>query len=110
MTNRTLKDKAAKLQGINAEMARMQEQADKLKADITTELETRAVDELKAGSVLIRWKEVTNPDLTERLSGRRTAACMSSMRGLAPPRGLPLYRHRKRPHTPASQHRYKAAI
>lgn len=60
MTDRTLRGKAAKLQSLNAEMARMQEQADQLKADITTELEARAVDELKAGSVLLRWKEVSS--------------------------------------------------
>lgn len=60
MTDRTLKEKAAKLQALTAEIAKLEEQAEKLKADIQSEMERRAVDELKAGSALIRWKEVTS--------------------------------------------------
>lgn len=58
MTDRTLKDKAAKLADINRQVAALQEQADQLKASITAEMEARAVEELKAGSNVIRWKEV----------------------------------------------------
>lgn len=60
MTDRTMKEKATKLQELNRELARLQEQADKLKADIQAEMEARAVDELKAGNVLVRWQVVNS--------------------------------------------------
>lgn len=60
MTDRTLREKARKLADINSEIAQLQEQADQLKACITAEMEQRAVDELKAGSVLVRWKVITS--------------------------------------------------
>lgn len=59
MTDRTLREKARKLADLNGQIATLQAQADKLKADIQTEMDNRAVDELKAGSMLVWWKEVT---------------------------------------------------
>jgi predicted phage-related endonuclease len=67
MTDRTMKEKAAKLQEVNAEIARLQEQADKLKGDITAEMERRAVDELQAGNSVIRWREVTSTRFDSKL-------------------------------------------
>jgi predicted phage-related endonuclease len=63
MTDRTMREKAHKLADINSQIAALQAEADKLKGDITAEMEQRTVDELKAGSVLIRWKEVTSTRL-----------------------------------------------
>lgn len=60
MTDRTMREKAAKLADINSQIATLQAQADKLKGDIQAEMDRRAVDELKAGAVLVRWKEVPN--------------------------------------------------
>ena len=59
MTDRTLKRKVDRLWEVNAELARLQEQADKLKTEIQGEMEQRAVDKLEAGNALVRWKEVT---------------------------------------------------
>lgn len=63
MTDRTMREKAAKLAALNSEIAALQAEADKLKAAITAELEARAIDELRAGSNIIRWKEVTSTRL-----------------------------------------------
>ncbi len=60
MTDRTMREKAAKLAAINAQVAALQAQADVLKASITAEMEARAVNELKAGSVLVRWQPITS--------------------------------------------------
>lgn len=75
MTDRTLRTKAAKLAEVNTEITRLQVIADALKADITAELDRRAVDELKAGSVLIRWKEVS----TTRLDTKALKEAHSSL-------------------------------
>lgn len=66
MTDRTLKSKVDKLQKVNAEIARLQDQADKLKADIQTEMQARAVDEVRAGDSVVRWK----PIVTSRFDGK----------------------------------------
>jgi predicted phage-related endonuclease len=63
MTERTLKEKAAKLVGINGQIADLQARADALRAAIIAEMEARTVDELKAGNSLIRYKEVTSTRL-----------------------------------------------
>ena len=63
MTDKTLRTKAAKLAEVNTEITRLQVIAEALKGDITDEMLARAVDELKAGSVLIRWKEVSSTRL-----------------------------------------------
>jgi len=60
MTDRTLREKAAKLANINAQIDALEKQGAKLKADITAEMESRSVDELKAGNFLARWKLITS--------------------------------------------------
>ena len=60
MTDRTLKAKADKLAEVNTMMDELEIVADKLKAAITAEMENRNVDELTAGSNLLRWKQITS--------------------------------------------------
>jgi len=60
MTDRTLKTKADRLAEIKAQMDELAKVADKLKADITEEMSSREVDELKAGNNIIRWKLITS--------------------------------------------------
>ena len=60
MTDRTLKEKASKLSDLNAQVSALQEQAERLRADITKEMESREVEELKAGNNLLRWKIITS--------------------------------------------------
>ena len=60
MTDRTLRTKAKALADINAQIAELEKQQAKLKADITAEMEAREVDEIKAGNFLARWKSITS--------------------------------------------------
>jgi len=60
MTDRILKSKANKLSEINAQLNELVKIADKLKADITDEMEKRSVDELTIGDNIIRWKLITS--------------------------------------------------
>ena len=60
MTDRTLREKAKTLAEVNAQIAELEKQQAKLKADITAEMESREVDELRAGNFLARWKLVTS--------------------------------------------------
>lgn len=60
MTDRTLREKAAKLAEVNAQINELEKQAAKLKADITAEMEAREVEETKAGNWLLRWKQITS--------------------------------------------------
>ncbi len=75
MTDRTMREKAEKLAAINAQVAALQAQADTLKASITAEMESRAVDVLKAGSVLVRWQSVT----TARFDSKRFKEAHSAL-------------------------------
>jgi len=67
MTDRTLREKAVKLADINAQIDALEKQAEKLKADITAEMDARDVDELKAGNLLARWKLITSMRFDSKL-------------------------------------------
>ena len=60
MTDRILREKAKALAEVNAQIAELEKQQTKLKADITSEMESREVDEIKAGNFLARWKPITS--------------------------------------------------
>ena len=60
MTDRTLKTKVNILVEINAQIAELEKIANKLKDDITIEMDARVTDELQAGDNIIRWKLITS--------------------------------------------------
>lgn len=60
MTDRTLRAKVSKLQELQAEIDIMTAQADSLKDQIKAEMTARAVDELEAGSAVVRWKPIVS--------------------------------------------------
>ena len=60
MTDRTLKTKVNRLVEINAQIAELEKTANKLKDDITVEMDARVTDELQAGDNIIRWKLITS--------------------------------------------------
>jgi len=67
MTERTLKTKAKNLSEINAQIAELEKQATKLKADITAEMDARAVEEMQMGNFLARWKMITSSRFDSKL-------------------------------------------
>lgn len=105
MTDRTLKAKVNRLQELQAEIDALTAQADSLKDQIKAEMTTRAVDELKAGNTVVRWKPVVSNrfDSNPKPLKRHTAACTASLPHRLKPAGSRLFRRKKRPYTPAIQ-------
>lgn len=66
ISNRELSEKAATLQALQTEAAALNEQIDNLKAEITTELTRREIEEIKVDGFLLRWTKY----ITNRFDGR----------------------------------------
>jgi predicted phage-related endonuclease len=58
MTARTLNSKVSKLQELQAEIDALNIEAEGIRDAIKAEMAARAVDELKAGNAVVRWKVI----------------------------------------------------
>ena len=72
MGERALQNRIIKLQEIEAQKELLEKEAEKIRQEIKMELETKQVEELAAGSFMIRWKTV----LSSRLDGKALKAAM----------------------------------
>ena len=58
MTDRQLNNRITKLQSIEAQMQELEAQAEAIRAELNTDLESKGEDEHNTGSFVIRWKEI----------------------------------------------------
>ena len=55
MTDRQMNNRIAKLQGIEAQMKELEDQAEAIRAELKADLESKGEDEHNTGSFVIRW-------------------------------------------------------
>lgn len=72
MGERALQNRIIKLQEIEAQKELLEKEAEKIRQEIKMELETKQVEELAAGTFMIRWKTV----LSSRLDGKALKAAL----------------------------------
>lgn len=60
MTDRMLQNRITKLKELEAQQKALEEQAEKIKAEIKAEMESRQAEELQAGTYIIRWKAIVS--------------------------------------------------
>lgn len=72
MTNKQLDNRVKKLQGIEAQMKELEEQAEAIRAEIKADLEKKGEDEHNTGSFIIRWKEI----ISRRLDSKALKAAL----------------------------------
>lgn len=72
MTNKQLDNRVKKLQGIEAQMKELEEQAEAIRAEIKADLESKGEDEHDTGSFIIRWKEI----ISRRLDSKALKAAL----------------------------------
>lgn len=58
MGSRALENRIKKLKAIEAQMKELEQQSEALKEEIKAHMKARGQEELKAGSFVIRWKEI----------------------------------------------------
>lgn len=66
MGERALQNRIMKLKEIEAQQKTLEAQAEKIREEIKKDMETKQVEEMKAGSFIIRWKEI----ISNRLDGK----------------------------------------
>ena len=72
MTDRQMNNRIAKLQGIEAQMKELEDQAEAIRAELKADLESKGEDEHNTGSFVIRWKEI----ISRRLDGKALKAAL----------------------------------
>ena len=72
MGERALQNRVMKLKEIEAQQKALEEQAEKIRQEIKVDMETKQVEEMKAGSFVIRWKTI----LSSRLDGKALKAAL----------------------------------
>ena len=72
MGERALQNRVMKLREIEVQQKALEEQAEKIRQEIKADMETKQVEEMKAGSFVIRWKTI----LSSRLDGKALKAAL----------------------------------
>lgn len=72
MGERALQNRIMKLREIEAQQKALEEQAEKIRQEIKADMEAKQVEEMKAGSFIIRWKTI----LSSRLDGKALKAAL----------------------------------
>lgn len=72
MGERALQNRIMKLKEIEAQQKTLEAQAEKIREEIKKDMETKQVEEMKAGSFIIRWKEI----ISNRLDGKALKAAL----------------------------------
>ena len=72
MTDGQMNNRIAKLQGIEAQMKELEDQAEAIRAELKADLESKGEDEHNTGSFVIRWKEI----ISRRLDGKALKAAL----------------------------------
>ena len=66
MTERQIENRVKKLQELEAQQKMLEKEAEAIKDELKTELETQAIDELKTKFFIIRWKMVISTKLDSK--------------------------------------------
>ena len=72
MTERMIESRIKKLSALEERITQLQEQPEKIKAELKADLEEKGLDELKTKNFLIRWKEI----VSSRLDGKALKAAL----------------------------------
>lgn len=72
MGERALQNRIMKLRELEAQQKALEEQAEKIRQEIKADMEAKQVEEMKAGSFVIRWKTI----LSSRLDGKALRAAL----------------------------------
>ena len=72
MTDRQINNRIVKLQGIEAQMKELEDQAEANRAELKSDLESKGEDEHNTGSFIIRWKEI----ISRRLDSKALKAAL----------------------------------
>ena len=72
MGERALQNRVMKLKEIEAQQKALEEQAEKIRQEIRADMEAKQVEEMQAGSFIIRWKTVFG----SRLDGKALKAAL----------------------------------
>ena len=72
MGERALQNRVMKLKEIEAQQKALEEQAEKIRQEIKADMETKQVEEIIAGSFVIRWKTI----FSSRLDGKALKAAL----------------------------------
>ena len=77
MGERALQNRIMKLREIKAQQKALDEQAEKIRREIKADMEEKQVDEMQAGSFIIRWKTI----LSNKLDGKALKAALPEIYG-----------------------------
>ena len=77
MGERTLQNRIMKLREIEAQQRALEEQAEQIRREIKANMEEKQVDEMQAGSFIIRWKTI----LSSKLDGKALKAALPEIYG-----------------------------
>ena len=77
MGERTLQNRIMKLREIEAQQKALEEQAEQVRREIKADMEEKQVDEMQAGSFIIRWKTI----LSSKLDGKALKAALPEIYG-----------------------------
>ena len=72
MGERALQNRIMKLRELEAQQKALEEQAEKIRQEIKADMETKQVEEITAGSFVIRWKTI----FSSRLDGKALKAAL----------------------------------
>ena len=77
MGERALQNRIMKLREIETKQKALEEQAEKIRQEIKADMEAKQVEEMTAGSFVIRWKTI----LSSRLDGKALKAALPEIYG-----------------------------
>ena len=81
MTDKQINNRVAKLQALNAQIKQLEDQASKLRDELTAELEARGTEEVNTDSFIVRWtKTIRNTIDSKRLKADLPAIYASYLR------------------------------
>ena len=72
-----MQNRIMKLREIEAQQKALDEQAEKIRQEIKADMEEKQVDEMQAGSFIVRWKTI----LSSKLDGKALKAALSEIYG-----------------------------
>ena len=72
MGERALQNRILKLRELEAQQKALEEQAEKIRQEIKADMEEKQVEEMQAGSFVIRWKTI----LSSRLDSKALKAAL----------------------------------
>lgn len=72
MTNKQLDNRVKKIQALEAQVKKLEKEAEAIRAEIKADLESKGEDEHNTGSFIIRWKEI----ITSRLDSKALKAAL----------------------------------